>query len=291
MINETMNATIIVPTKIILHDLTNGSDFATLGQAGQVMSFQNALINPDIFNKTSDIIEKCVISLQATGLVLNFINIIIFSRLSKQSSPTTYLMALSITEIIYILIDLIEPIYNLFAILKPTSYFYLFYGLIMNNYMMSCLGRYMYCLICFISLERLLAITFPLHAKQFKIAQNPFLFIITTFILQIVCHIHVCLKYEFYEIQSSGQSMAAIQVQGINDTTLQTEWTFRKSKIYISNYKLIEDWGVVVNSVFVYAVLGLAIVMNILLIISLRHHTHHSRKTMTSSIDAVRRNR
>lgn len=270
-----------------LSSVTSTVDTLTVSGFAQV----GGLISPEILTIASYHLDKTRRFQEVVALVLNILNVVVFTQKKTQSSATSYLKALSLAKIVYLSVGLIEPTYNLFATMEPTSYIYIFYTLIMKSYFLSCLGRFMYCLSCLVSLERFLVIAFPLQAKQFRIVRSPSLFILILCISQFVCNMYVCLTYEFYEIQTLSVSLDVTPQRSNYSGSCQTRWSFRKSTIYLSNPGVIELWGVVAISVFVYSMLMLGLLINIFLVIALRRHIRQHRKTVTSSEDAGRRSK
>ncbi|XP_070199800.1 FMRFamide peptide receptor frpr-18-like isoform X2 [Littorina saxatilis] len=187
-------------------------------------------------------------------------------------SPTTsFLLAVSILQLVYILLHMPENFFNYFHAQSSSTRFYLLYSIYVSNYCLPCARRCMYVLQLFVSVERLLAVLVPLRARQFLLVRRPRVFILATPLLVFLAHIHVCLKLEVYHATTTGQG---------NKTT----YSYRFTAAYERYPRLFDIVSIVLKSLFVYLSLLLLLVVNVTVLVVLRRYTGR-RGQLTTNMD------
>ncbi|KAL8557930.1 hypothetical protein ACOMHN_066232 [Nucella lapillus] len=194
----------------------------------------------------------------------------VMSRRSMRSPTTTFLLALSVLQLCYITLSLLPALYRIFNPLDVTDAFYIINGIYVANYFMTSLRRCMYCLQCFVSTERLLAVWFPLKAKQFLLVRRPWLFIFLTPVVVFLVNIHVPLKLEMWKKTT--------------DVKNETIYTFRYSDHYRRHPEVFKELNIVTKSVFVYLTLCVMMATNLAMICVLIR-SRNVRRQMNTTVD------
>lgn len=165
-------------------------------------SLDSSLVSVEMYMKADVIFEHIKTASQVISVVLNIINIIVYSQPGMRSPTSTYLIAMSVTQCAFSVLYFLSPIANGFGGLGLNTFFGLFHALIISNYFMLCLGRSMYSITCLVSIERFLAIAFPLQAKLFRVTRSPMLFTSTVVTLIFISHLFIAIKYSIYQVSS-----------------------------------------------------------------------------------------
>lgn len=161
-----------------------------------------SLVSGEVYSAANFIFENIRISAVVAAIFVNAVNAVVHSRRSMQSPTSSYLIASSLTQIAYAVLFLISPTMNAFGFVDTNSLFSTINSMIIRNYFMVCLGRCMYSLTCLVSIERCLAIAFPLKAKLFRVSRSPVCFIFTVIILIFISHVYITFKFTIYEATS-----------------------------------------------------------------------------------------
>lgn len=151
-----------------------------------------------------------------TALPLNSINIFVYSKKAMRSPTATYQVAMSTSQVMYLLAVLVMPITRLLYPGVDSSYFGLVYSMGFGHYFMLSVNRIMNGLMCLMSVERFLAIAFPLKAKLFSISKTPSVPIVLLCVASFVSHLHQAIKYDFYEV--SGTVSYSSSASSCSDT-------------------------------------------------------------------------
>ncbi|KAL8593118.1 hypothetical protein ACOMHN_018044 [Nucella lapillus] len=233
------------------------------------------LMSADVYWRAFPVMDQVLYVLEAIGLVLNVINIVVMTRPSMRSPTSTFLVALCVLQLVYIFISLIPAIHRIFKPLEFTDAFYLINSIYIINYGLSCLRRSMYCFQIFISAERLLAVWLPLKAKQFLLVRRPWLFILTTPVIMFFAHIYYPLRLEVFETKNSNN---------------QTIHSFRYTDHYRQHSELFNALGIVTKALFVYLALLVLIVLNLAMIAVIRRSSSLRTKMSTNvDVDAAQK--
>nr|KAG5687261.1 hypothetical protein BaRGS_016436 [Batillaria attramentaria] len=192
-------------------------------------------------------------------------------------SPTSvYLMALSVTEILYVTVEVIPLIYDAITPLTRTSHFYFTYGLFVSNFVFASLGRFTYCLTALVCMERFFGLAFPMRAVTTRLVRFPKAIVLVSLLVLLASHVNIFLKYEVYllEVRDNGEEI----------------YSFRFTEFYTANADLMDTWSLINKVLFAYVMLFLSVLANILLVFALRRH-HRSRLEMTTNDNQTRRKR
>ncbi|KAL8593131.1 hypothetical protein ACOMHN_018057 [Nucella lapillus] len=227
------------------------------------------LLSADVYWRAFPVTAQVLYVLGGIALVLNALNIIVMTRPSIRSPTSTFLVALSVMQLVYTVVRLIPAIHRIFKPLVFTDYFYLINSIYIINYVLTSLRRSMYCLQCFISAERLLAVWLPLKAKQFLLVRRPWLFICLTPVVVLLAHLHVALKIEIFETRNERN---------------QTVHSFRYSQHYQRDPEAFNQLSIAMKVVFVYLTLLMLIVTNLAMIHIIKRSAS-ARKKMNTNVD------
>nr|KAG5687260.1 hypothetical protein BaRGS_016435 [Batillaria attramentaria] len=233
-------------------------------------------MSQDVYLSAQEVLDGVKKGLQALGLVLNVLHVIVMTRKSMRSPASRYMVSMSVVQLIYIVLSLVSTVHRLLTPRVMTDVFYLVYTIYVGNYVMSCLRRLLYVLHCLVSTERLLAVLMPLKAKGYAIVTRPGLFIAVATVVVFVCNVHVALKLEVYET---------------SDTDNSTFHSYRYTDVYVRHPHLLDTLNVASKVVFVYGTLLFLVVANIVLIVALRRHATKRREIVSDMDTRQRRER
>ncbi|KAL8557929.1 hypothetical protein ACOMHN_066231 [Nucella lapillus] len=252
--------------------VTSSSEDMSGGEGG------GGLMSADVLWKSFSVMDHVLYVLegfniylpfQVVGLILNALNIAVMTRPSMRSPTSAFLVSLSVLQFVYITIRFIAAVYGIFNPVGFTDFFFLVNNIYINNYVLTSLRRAMYCLQCFISAERLLAVWLPLKAKQFLLVRRPWLFICLTPVVVFLAHLHVALKIEIFETRNERN---------------QTVHSFRYSQHYQRDPEAFNQLSIAMKVVFVYLTLLMLIVTNLAMIHIIKRSAS-ARKKMNTNVD------
>ncbi|XP_071083721.1 sex peptide receptor-related protein 2-like [Haliotis cracherodii] len=215
--------------------------------------------------------------LTVIALATNICNVVVFCQKRMRSPTSTILLALCISEVLFLTTVIIANIMDLaYGDKAMTRRIYLIYGLYVSNYASVALRRAGFCYTCLVSAERFIAVTFPLQAKSMRLVKNPGVVCALIMAAGFAAHIFSPMKY----IVTSY--MAA-------DNT--TVYRFQHTSMYLNDKAQFENSSKASKFIFVYFMLFACLVFNLLIVISLRRHTkrRQSMETSEKSGDAQKR--
>ncbi|XP_046561094.1 sex peptide receptor-related protein 2-like [Haliotis rubra] len=217
------------------------------------------------------------VPLTIIALATNFCNVVVFCQKRMKSPTSTILLALCISEVLFLTTDIIASIMDLIYGDKALSKrIYLYYGLYVSNYASVALRRVGFCYTCLVSAERFIAVTFPLHAKSMRLVKNPGVVCALIMVVGLLAHIFSPLKY------------IVISYQAANNTTA---YRFEHTSMYVKDKLHFENASIASKFIFVYFMLLGCLFFNLLIVISLRRHSkgRQSIKTSQNSEQAQKR--
>lgn len=238
--------------------------------------FTNGLISPEIYVQIQYPLKTITIALQIIALILSIINIIVYSRNNMRNTTTLYLIAYNAAIFVLLTVGFVTSVTVEIEHSSLPSRFYLIFGYFIDSFFNTFLHRFMFCLTLLVCMERFVAVAFPLKARHFRVVQSPVTFVLVTFLIFLVVHVYHFLKYEVYlaQVFPNGSEM----------------YSFRNTKMYLEHQVMFLNWALVLRCLLVYAVLLLQVIVNILVVFSLKLHSRQRMK-MTTNDDDVKKTR
>ncbi|PVD21418.1 hypothetical protein C0Q70_19591 [Pomacea canaliculata] len=166
---------------------------------GSVPEVSLGLFGPTGYQTIQDIVDRLRLGLHLTALPMNILNIFVYMQRNMRSSTSTYHLAMSLSQIAYILVNLVVPIGTMANLWTNTCYFCVVYNSIFSHFLAISTNRAMYGIICLVATERFLAIAFPLKSKLFRVCKTPVISVLVLYSLVVVSHVYLALRYEVYE--------------------------------------------------------------------------------------------
>ena len=192
------------------------------------------------------------------GIVMNSVNIAIFSSPQLKCPSSTILVCLSLAELFVIIIQMIARTVDFVLGAESVySYVYLTVTKYLAIYASAVFGRTTYYLIFFVAAERLLAVAFPLRAKYYRLIQKR--------VTACGVILAVCASYHLYM-----PLMNTVVVS--NSTTNATRYKLNRSSFFKDNRAVFASVHVLGEVVFVYVPLLSCLVLNVILIAILQRY-------------------
>ncbi|KAK7465029.1 hypothetical protein BaRGS_00037814 [Batillaria attramentaria] len=189
------------------------------------------------------------------ALVATVCNVVVFMQKALRSSTSKYVIALSLAQILTLLIDI--GLHVMLASIQGNvakHYVYFAYGLYIFNYVII-IRRGSFIVMCLVSLERMYAIVRPLHIKSFVLVRHPLLFIFGTYSLTIGYHFYIPARYAIRESKLSDGSTVYFR-------TLTT--------FYVKNQKEMDNFAISAKVIFSYLPLLFLVILNVATVFFLR---------------------
>ncbi|XP_067685309.1 sex peptide receptor-related protein 2-like [Haliotis asinina] len=206
--------------------------------------------------------------LTVIALATNICNVVVFCQKRMKSPTSTILLALCISEVLFLTTDITASIMDLIYGDKAlTERIYLFYGLYVSNYASVTLRRVGFCYTCLVSAERFIAVTFPLQAKSMRLVKNPGVVCALIMVAGFLAHIFSPVKYVVTSYKT-------------DDNT--TAYRFEHTSMYVRDKVHFENASMASKFIFVYLMLLGCLFFNLLIVISLRRHSKGRQAIKTS---------
>ncbi|XP_046570513.1 uncharacterized protein LOC124278782 [Haliotis rubra] len=187
------------------------------------------------------------------GTVLNTINICVFCRKSMRSSTNAYLLASSISQLLYSLV-MVPYTVRLVTYGNTTNLFSIMFGIYVANYVAVVLRRFTFIIACVVSMERFLVTTTPLKAKQYRLVHSPGQFIMGVSLFSVLVHIHSLVR----------NTVITNHKDGI------TTYSVCETGFYKNHVSVVTAWSTTARVLAVYLAITTALIFNIVVVISLR---------------------
>ncbi|ESO84408.1 hypothetical protein LOTGIDRAFT_168863 [Lottia gigantea] len=138
----------------------------------------DGLISEEVWNPFNDIVGDMWLPICAVGIVANIFNIIVFMDQRMRNATSYYLTAISVFQISYIISSTVTKTHQLiYGDLGQRSTKFFYEGAIyVNNYIGVVFSRAGFCMVMVVSLERMMAIVFPLRRARSSCTQCFLLF-------------------------------------------------------------------------------------------------------------------
>lgn len=248
-----------VSTQSYLMDTTNLSDVKNVSNTDLVFKpnpFVGGLIDKRKYERIIVITSYIGWCTSIFGTLGNAIALVVHTRMLK-SSTRTYLIGVTILDSLYLLCT-ITP-FTLTILLEGhtlTNRLYLYYAAYVSNTIIPCLRRTIICVTMMLSVERLLAIAFPLKARHFRIIKQPITFIVVTFVLVVALQ-----SYNFNKHNV---------IESVDPSTNQTVHALVRTEFYNTNEDVLSIINFISTGLTVYVPLLIVTIANICLVLVLQ---------------------
>ncbi|XP_070173759.1 lysophosphatidic acid receptor 5-like [Littorina saxatilis] len=223
------------------------------------------------------VLRILVYILLPVAIALTCINIFIFRHPRMRSSAGTYIIGISIAQIIYLVNYSIEVVLALTLEGYIQNYYYLCYAMFFTNYVAVITLRGSFLVMCVLSAERLFAVLRPLHIKTFLLSKRPVLFCLGSFGVAAVWHVYLHAKYRVVPVDT-GTSIIYVY---------STTWLYRQTAA------VADGFSISAKVLFTLGSLVVRLVLSVLTIWGLRRHNLTTSRGVSSSSaeDDVKRKR
>ncbi|XP_071114859.1 lysophosphatidic acid receptor 6-like [Haliotis cracherodii] len=203
-----------------------------------------------------------------SAVLLNTFNLMVYTDPAMRSPTSTYLIALATDELLFAVLStvrhILRQVYGIDAVKKQV---YLYFAMFGSSFFLASLRVLMYCMTVLVSMERFLAVAFPLKSRNFRLIKSPIIFIISVTIICLSCHLPGSFKYDVVPKPNS------------------TDYTIKPSAMYINNRELFAGLTMTNTILYTYIVLACGLIMNLCVLLALRMHSRNRQK-MNTTVDA-----
>ncbi|XP_048252701.1 putative G-protein coupled receptor F59B2.13 [Haliotis rufescens] len=280
--NGHVDSTTLVPTDTASSDGACNSTFNCSSDHVDVTTVKDDppvqwLISPEKAYAVIAYIKPMNIVLYMLALILNSLNISVFMS-QDHSSTNCYLIAISAGDILYAACLSVGDTY----ITITANYQSLFHNTWVNYvglYVEPVLQRIINCLVFLVSIERLIVVVYPLKAKEFVLMRRPKSIIMMAVLTTALFHIFSPLRYT---------------VTATTDpTTNATVFSMVPSQLFLQNQAILRGMSTASKVLFVYTFLIGGLILNVLVVCALKHHSKKRRQmaTTTDTDKAAKRER
>ncbi|KAK6177724.1 hypothetical protein SNE40_015769 [Patella caerulea] len=240
----------------------------------EISLIDSGLVSKEIFQALHSNINYSMYPLTFVGFVFCVFGAVVYSTKSMRSPTSLYLVALNLSELGNVVISILQETLGVMYGQKATStYVYLTVQLYFSIYLGAAVRRTTYCLTCLLSAERCIAVVFPLKSKHFKIVKNPVITVMCVTTASIIFHVFVAIKFNVVSYQSL--------------ITNETLWKFQFTDFYLTNKLEYEAWSISSKVVFVYTSLLGCLILNFIVVITLRRHSKAREDIVATNIPRI----
>lgn len=137
-------------------------------------------------------------------LPMAFCNVLVLTQKSMHHSTSSYLIGLSIAEILYILIDVGARIIPSVVPNPRTNFYYLTYSIYMTSYASIVVKRASNVVVCLLSAERLYAVMRPLHVKELFLSSKSTVVWLAVYCMTAILHIFLLTRYSVVQAKDAS---------------------------------------------------------------------------------------
>nr|KAG5710420.1 hypothetical protein BaRGS_022238 [Batillaria attramentaria] len=217
-------------------------------------AYKNGIVSHAEYFRITKVTSWCVLVLEPLAIVLELLSMLVFLQ-DLQSPSNAYMAAICVAEAWYMLVIFIHNLSKL----QPEwggHLTYVQYSIWVVSYTGMLSRRAVYVLNMLVSLQRFVAIAFPLKALSVRLLRRPVVPLVSVFIMSALLHLYRPLRYTPVTVQDShGESWT----QGFSDLYRATPAPF----------DVMDDLS---KYVTIYIPMLTCLVVNILLIASLVRH-------------------
>ncbi|KAK7498567.1 hypothetical protein BaRGS_00010227 [Batillaria attramentaria] len=255
----------------------SSTDNSTDGIPGSTSSFIPAYTD-NVLLLTDDQRRWAVAVLQNGGYViaafaipLTVCNMMVFLRKDMRSATSMYIVALSVSQIIYTLGIMVKDLCERILDDPASSLAFQLYDLYFGVYVIIVAKRGAYVLTCLLSTERLYAVLRPLHIKDFFLSRFPVSSIIGVYTVTAIWHVYI---------------LTQTKVIGAEDShTGKMLYKRAQTDLYLKHKEINDVFGLAAKIVLTFVSLALQIVLNLLTVWALRRHNQSSQSMQTPQVE------
>ncbi|KAK7481968.1 hypothetical protein BaRGS_00026771 [Batillaria attramentaria] len=234
------------------------------------------LISDDQAMMAKRILQPMKYAFTVLAIPLAVLNVVIFSHRGMRCASGTYVIALNVGQLISVVAKTIDEVwaeilghkYKEFSWCLFSMYVSIYCGLLVAK-------RGSYVILCLASIERLYAVSRPLHVKNFLLSKRPLLCVLIVYAVSAVWHV--------YYLSNSKLVMAVIPETG------ETLCLYPKTDLYLKTKEVNDAIGLAARILLGYASLALQLLMNVLTVWALRRHNLAARHVQSSANEEAKR--
>ncbi|XP_041347333.1 uncharacterized protein LOC121367287 [Gigantopelta aegis] len=227
-------------------------------------------VSEDQYKSLKNITRYLMFVLPEIGVVLNSVNVVIFSSKEMKNAFSRIIVCLSAAEILSGILKTVSVIIE--AAMGSDalhSKIYLNTVKYLSLYTIAVVARTTFCYILLIAAERCLAVVFPLKAKHIKLIKKPVVTCTALLIFVALYHIQMSFKFDVVSYETREHEIL---------------FKYALSSYYINYTSLYNGLLTAGDVAFVYIPLFGGLVLNIILAVALRRH-RLSRRQLNSTQD------
>ncbi|KAK7481967.1 hypothetical protein BaRGS_00026770 [Batillaria attramentaria] len=210
------------------------------------------------------------------AIPLAVLNVVIFSRREMRCASGTYVIALNVGQLFYVVTTTIREVwadvsdheFKEFSWCLFSMYVSLYGGLLVVK-------RGSYVILCLASIERLYAVIRPLHVKNFLLSKRPLLCVLVAYGVSAVWHVYYLSVFRLV--------MAVIPETG------ETVCLFPETDLYLKTKEVNDAIGLSAKITLSYISLALQLLLNVLTVWALRRHNLAARQVQSSANEEAKR--
>ncbi|KAK7481965.1 hypothetical protein BaRGS_00026768 [Batillaria attramentaria] len=234
------------------------------------------LISDDQRMLAERILQPMMYAFTALAIPLAVLNVVIFSRKEMRCASGTYVIALNVGQLFYVVTVTVDDVWAKASDNKYKRYSWCLYNYYLNVYSgLLVAKRGSYVILCLASVERLYAVIRPLHVKNFLLSKRPLLCVLVVYAVSAVWHVYFLARSRL--------------VMGVNPQTGETLCTFPRTDLYLKTKEVNGAIGLAAKIVLSYISLALQLLLNVLTVWALRRHNMAARHVQSSANEEAKR--
>ena len=202
----------------------------------------------------------CVVGIVGNSLVVS----VMFMK-RQDNSSFIYMIALLLTDIISMISDLITPLSYFMDMSESTAWQHT--AMEVRHWNEAFVSFVFRCfainIVCVLSMERFIAIRFPLHLKSSVTVRYPIIFLVISFVVAIFSNSFKLIHLKFDYMKSPGSNTTIYK-------TVRTDF-YREHKEDVDKVVMVTHFFAGPVQIFFFSL------MNVLIVIGIRQHTRHMK--------------
>ncbi|KAK7490068.1 hypothetical protein BaRGS_00018768 [Batillaria attramentaria] len=255
-----------------LQDQTKGPE-----PSSELSALDKVLLISDERYELSERIQVVIrYTLVILAIPLTICNIVVFFQRSMRSSTGTYVISMSLAQLVYIAVTCGVYIGDALYDFPLVEYSYCFYYLYVGVFLGSIAKRGTYLVMCLVSVERFYAIVRPFHIREFFLSKFPLFWTLAAYILAAAWHIYLPTR---------------TVIIMVDNKVFGTMCRFVRTDLYLQTKEVNDAFSLTAKFVLSYGSLFGQLVLNVLTIWALRRHNTANRNVQTSANEEAKAQR
>ncbi|KAK6177221.1 hypothetical protein SNE40_015365 [Patella caerulea] len=238
------------------------------------------LVSKETYDYVVGIISYAVVPCQILAILFNICIINVFSRKDMETSSQVYLVALSIVELLYCLCSSVAGIMALMYGKKSTdTYAYLWYAARISGFITISIRRSAYVLTFVMTLERFVAVAFPLKFRHFKITPYSKTLCFAIVFVALIIHWPTGFRHDIVSYKTPGST--------------EIKYRYKDFPFFVANDHIFDGISLFASCVYAYIPLFACLLLNAVTIVAFKAHSrnHNMLRKSTKYPNMVRRER